>query len=485
MKILVTTSLKETYGKEEEILFAGDWVKSSLDFEKDFKKRKYQFFDSIWKDEKDIRKFLPYLSELRQRIVNKLSVDLNAIHNTDYPLRFWQIIINPWLHYYLEGIYTRFETINRILNKRENINFVYLNNLKYFDTPFDVRDFADYINSSDIYNQFIFQKIISYFTNIKENKYLKLIYSNEKISKKENLNFLNLYEKGNYLRRFVSLCSKRLTKNNKFFLDLNSLGLNFMLLNFKLKQIPFKDYEFFTYKNYYKLFENKSAPNPELRKRIFFEFNKQNDYENFLSINFSNDIAKFLIEDFSSIKNFIEKIPYKPKIIVSDVRHEHDTLFKFWIADSIKNGSKLITSDHGGGYGGIYYNSMMCEDIADIAIRWFKPIKSNNVQLPVLHFHNKRRKKNMNKRKYLLTVGHGNTKYPKHSNLFLGPISGQNLYQIELLSSFYENLDLKLKNNFLFRPPLLDIAWNIGKRFEPIFQKKKNTIFKKKILALF
>ena len=36
MKILVTTNLKETYGKEEEILFAGDWVKSSLSFEKDW-----------------------------------------------------------------------------------------------------------------------------------------------------------------------------------------------------------------------------------------------------------------------------------------------------------------------------------------------------------------------------------------------------------------------------------------------------------------
>ena len=256
MKILVTTNLKETYGKEEEILFAGDWVKSSLNFEKDFKKRKYKFFESIWKDEKDIKKFIPYLTELGDKLVNRLSSDLNVIHNIDYPLRSWKIIINPWLHYYLEGMYTRFETINTILNKRENLNFVYLNNLKYLDTPFDVRDFTDYIRSSDIYNQFIFQKIISYFTDIKKNKYLKLIYSNEKISKKENLNFLKIYknqkyEKQSYVRRFISLCLKSLTRNNKFFLELNSLGFNFILLSLKLKQIPFKDYEFFTYKKYY------------------------------------------------------------------------------------------------------------------------------------------------------------------------------------------------------------------------------------------
>ena len=53
MKILVATSLKETYGKEEEILFAGDWVKSSLNFEKDFENRKYSFFGSIWENADD------------------------------------------------------------------------------------------------------------------------------------------------------------------------------------------------------------------------------------------------------------------------------------------------------------------------------------------------------------------------------------------------------------------------------------------------
>ena len=77
---------------------------------------------------------------------------------------------------------------------------------------------------------------------------------------------------------------KSLTRNNKFFLELNSLGFNFILLSLKLKQIPFKDYEFFTYKKYYQLFENKSITNPELRNKIFFEFNKQNDFENYYSL---------------------------------------------------------------------------------------------------------------------------------------------------------------------------------------------------------
>ena len=52
MKLLVTSSLKETHGKEEKILFAGDWVKSSLSFEQDFKYRNYEFFKYAFGDEK-------------------------------------------------------------------------------------------------------------------------------------------------------------------------------------------------------------------------------------------------------------------------------------------------------------------------------------------------------------------------------------------------------------------------------------------------
>ena len=157
MKLLVTSSLKETHGKEEEeILFAGDWVKSSLSFEQDFKYRNYEFFKYAFGDEKNLKEAFVTLTELRSRLLEELSFNLNTIHKTDYSSKYWKIVIQPWLHYYLEETYIRFETIKRILNKRENLNFIYLNDLKNFETSFDVRDFTINIRSSENYNQFIF-----------------------------------------------------------------------------------------------------------------------------------------------------------------------------------------------------------------------------------------------------------------------------------------------------------------------------------------
>ena len=72
MKILVTTGLKETYGNNEEILFAGDWIKSDLNIEGHLKKRKYNFFDSVWKDTEDIKAFLPYITELRNKLFTNI-----------------------------------------------------------------------------------------------------------------------------------------------------------------------------------------------------------------------------------------------------------------------------------------------------------------------------------------------------------------------------------------------------------------------------
>ena len=93
MKILVTTNLKETLGRDEEILFAGDWVKYSLNFDSDFKNRKYNFFDSIWENQNKLTEFHPYLTELRNKLIKQLSSNLNTIHNTIYSEKFWRIII--------------------------------------------------------------------------------------------------------------------------------------------------------------------------------------------------------------------------------------------------------------------------------------------------------------------------------------------------------------------------------------------------------
>ena len=222
MKLLVTSSLKETHGKEEEILFAGDWVKSSLSFEQDFKYRNYEFFKYAFGDEKNLKEAFVTLTELRSRLLEELSFNLNTIHKTDYSSKYWKIVIQPWLHYYLEETYIRFETIKRILNKRENLNFIYLNDLKNFETSFDVRDFTINIRSSENYNQFIFQKIIKYFSDIKKNKYLNLIYLNKKISGEKNPYFLYGNHKVNYAKKFVSLFLKIFTKKKQIFFRLNS-----------------------------------------------------------------------------------------------------------------------------------------------------------------------------------------------------------------------------------------------------------------------
>lgn len=472
MKILAATNLEAIRRKEGEILFAGDWVKGSLNFERNLENRKYKIFQSIWEDEKKLKNFRTSLLELRARLINKLASDLNLIHKTNFSLRFWKILIDPWLLYYLEGMYTRWETINKIIKTEKNLNFIYFNNLDCFDAPFDVKEYGFYIRSSDVYNQLIFQRIIDFFVKNKQNENFYLTHSNEKII--EELNFLQENKETNYVNKIYNFFFKKFYRKNKFFLDLNSIGFNFLFLNLKLKQIPFKDTDFFTNKNYNKLFENRSVSNLEIRKKIIFNATKENSFENFLSDNISNDIPKSLIEDFFTILKFVESIPYKPKTIVSDSSHYHDTIFKFWVANCVKNESKLLTSIHGGSLGTISTNHYYEEDISNAVIRWHKPTMKHCVQLPALPLINHATRIKQEKRKYLLTIGFEVPHYPFH--IFISPISGQSLYQIEHLSSFYENLNIKIKNNFIFKPYVNKSSgenfWNFEKRLENIFKKK-------------
>jgi len=472
VKLLVSTNLEETYGSNEEIIFAGDWIKADINFEQNFKNRKYQIFNSVWENKSNLESFRPYLIELRNRLIQNLSDGLNSIHKTNNSIKYWKFLVDPWLKYYIEETYTRWKTIETITNEKEGFKFVYLDDLKDFPVPYDGYEFLLDIAFSDNYNQFLFQKIIKYFLEIKKIKNIELIYSNKKIKKIRSLELHIKPSKNNYILKFASFCFGKFLGKNKFYLDLNSIGLNFLLLNFKINQIPFKDYTFFTDKNYERLFTNKPVIDLSKRNKISFNFNKENNFEDFLSRNILNDIPACLIEDFFTIKSLVDNIPYKPKIIISDTRYDHDIIFKFWIAEKVKQNTKFLTTDHGGSFGSISAAINYAEEVSDISIRWHKPIKKNNVQLPALRLLNaKNARVKKDKRKYLLTLGFEVPKYPFH--VFISPISGQSLYHINQLDAFYKNLNLKLKDSFLFKPyPRKDYGWNFEKRFKNIFKNK-------------
>lgn len=97
--LLVTTALKETWGKDEEILFLGEWCKTYKD-KKILEKRRYKTLPYNWDNREQFFLDVKYLDELYEKILPKLGAKLNEIHKTNHSVRFWRISIGIWLGFF-------------------------------------------------------------------------------------------------------------------------------------------------------------------------------------------------------------------------------------------------------------------------------------------------------------------------------------------------------------------------------------------------
>ena len=59
-----------------------------------------------------------------EKILKELSYELNKIHNKNFSLRAWRIIIGPWLNRFITVIFDRKKIIDDFLGKRKKKKFL-------------------------------------------------------------------------------------------------------------------------------------------------------------------------------------------------------------------------------------------------------------------------------------------------------------------------------------------------------------------------
>ena len=258
------------------------------------------------------------------------------------------------------------------------------------------------------------------YTKLRLKKYVQKI-------KKNNSIFNFLYKK---IFSFIKKNQKYLfhdhyfSKKNYFFICLRLLYLPFQYDEFNFEIRDFK-------KNRYFL-------KSELRKGNKTKFN-----------NFFNDLLygfmpSSYLENYYKIVSYSNKINFNPKIIFTSNAHLSNDTFKIWSAEKVKNGSKLIASDHGlqfdnnysFNYGNIYFRY----------IKWVKTKNKNFTNLPPNKFLDKNNYFNKDKNKILvlLPVKYKNKRHFLHRNGH--DIDDYNFVKKNLIYCFKKYLD-----NFYFR----------------------------------
>ena len=107
--------------------FIGDWCLKQeniyLPNKKKYRTPKYYHWDNHEKFTRD----KIYLKKIYLIILKNLSKNLNMYHNTQYPIKYWELLISRWLWTYLGYLLDRWEIVNSVLKNNKITSTVAFN----------------------------------------------------------------------------------------------------------------------------------------------------------------------------------------------------------------------------------------------------------------------------------------------------------------------------------------------------------------------
>ena len=112
-RILITTPIENTWpNNNEPVLFLGEWCKlhpkKHIWIDRDSQVAPYH-----WDDRSKLYKDYLTLIELYEKILIELTEKLNSIHGVDYSIRYWRIIVGPWLMAFIPVVFDRWSSLEK------------------------------------------------------------------------------------------------------------------------------------------------------------------------------------------------------------------------------------------------------------------------------------------------------------------------------------------------------------------------------------
>ena len=437
--ILITTALTETWGnRDQKAVLLGEWCKT-LDNLNELEAREYRQVPYHWSDRDKFIKDYDYLELFYERVLQSLANSLNDYHGVDRSLRYWRILLGPWLLTYVAIAWDRWESL-RLAFAEQDFDEVYSLSLnRDLMVPEDYNRFDTY-NTLDIFNYFIFQDIIacqySNFINILKNDHIHEIFSRRQsnVIRDESVNYSLFSLIDNFLRD--------LQKNYKVvlvetFFDRKSL----IRLCLKLNQVPRRHYEFSQDIQYPKV-------NPD-RYNFSIDIQPSSDFEDFFQQHIFSQIPIAYLEGYEELNRVATSIKTTGDVIFTANAHLDNDLFNCWAGDQVEKGKKLIVSQHGGAMRSHINNFDHQEKIADVMTVWHKPYMDKHVQLTPNKMIGLKKIFNKKTNKYLVLVPLEHKRYPTRAQDGPDAINYSNDYDQKILfshalsSKIYKKLKIK------------------------------------------
>ena len=456
---LITTADQHFWKSEEKVLFLGEWCKP-FKLQDYWIKLDHEVVRYHWNDRGKLYNDCLHLERVHEKYLHLLTERLNAVHGEAHSSRYWQIIIGPWLYYFIPILYDRYLSL-REASKDYVIKNTWIADIDVWKlTPKDIVTFNRYY-LRDYYNHFLYSEIIKLLKLV---PYEVISYDIDTPIKNEEREISSIVgsdinSEVLFSRRALKSILKRLLqklsaiRNPKFvFVSTYFTSKNQWKLEIALRQSPtmFNTNWSFNY-----------AVNPAQRKVLTMNEGKD-EFERVLETLIPYQMPVSYVENYKKILDTAyTTLPKKCKVIYTENGYIHMDGFKCWVADQIEKGAKLVIGQQGGlhGIGLWFWIENQLSKIADHVISWgwTDPADSKIQPLPasrLIHKNPACRPKNQG---YILWVLMGLPRY--FYSLQSLPVASQYSDYIEEQIRLAKTVNPSVRKLLLLRHYKFDFGW--------------------------
>lgn len=460
-RFLVTTALEETWPVDDvPILFLGEWCRL-YDRKPVWEKRDVVVAPYHWDDRERLYKDYLYLQTLYEELLSELAIKLNAFHRVNHSVRYWRIIVGPWLGYFVQMLFDRWAMLRRVVRENNISGARVMQRLDESLVPNDMADFHS-LFIGDAWNEAIYGQLLAWMKIPVE----KVDARGDALVPASNAPKLSFSRKAKRaLAQVASHISGAFCRDNEYFLIATYLPLNQdLLLQLKLGQVP-------------RLWRPVAAPitpvNRSMRQWQMSEPENADDFPAIVRTMIPRHIPTVYLEGYRELLAVIEKLPWpkRPKAIFTSISFSSDDMFKAWAAEKVESRAPLVIGQHGGNYGMALWGFTEDHQIAisDRFLTWGWSQQEQKKITPVGNLKGFGKKGVWDKDGVALLVEMGMPRTSYH--MYSVPVARQWLDYFEEQARFVQALPEDLRDNVLVRLYSLDYGWGQKQRWLERFPK--------------
>jgi putative transferase (TIGR04331 family) len=461
---LVTTADERTWPRNKPVLFLGEWCKRFSRREKwnklDFKTATYH-----WDDRAKLSRDYNYLQGLYEVLLKDLSIQLNKIHNVNYSIRYWQILIGPWLGYFVQMLFDRWRMLNKAVEEYDIDTCQVVNRDIKSIIPNDMTDFVNLIEDDD-WNEAIYGQLLN--GHLKHNIRINSVSVKSGYQSSANTTIVPFSVK---LKKFLGIISTKMSKlmmrDSDYFFIYSFFPLSTLFtLQLRLKQLP----------SFWSTIQMDHC-NADLRERQWYLGISEplDEFSIIVRKLIPNHIPVFYLEGYKALTKFISELPWPrhPTAIFTCSSDKKYDVFKAWAAKKTETGSALIIGQHGGAFGMslLRFEEEHQITIADNFLSWGWSDPTRPKIIPVGNNRMIRKQVKHDSHGGALLVETTNSRYS--NSLKTEPIASQWLSYFEEQCHFVNSLPFELQSQVKVRLAPYDFGWDQELRWKSRFSNIK------------